>query len=81
MKNLQLKTRFSVKKNENLRETIFEKKRKRKREKTLNFYKKGEMKDQTLFFNPAKITRARERATALKETESQQKRTAADRRM
>jgi hypothetical protein len=39
------------------------------------------MKGQALFFNPAKIARARERAAVLKKTESQRKRTAADRKM
>jgi hypothetical protein len=46
----------------------------------LNFYN-GEQKNQTLFFNPAKIARARERAAAQKETELQQKRTMADKKM
>ena len=55
--------------NENLRGAIFKKKRKRKRGKVLNFHKKGEQAGQALFFSPAKITRARERAAALKETE------------
>jgi hypothetical protein len=66
---------------EGLREAIFEKKRKKKRGKVLNFYKKDEMENQTLFFSPAKIARARKRAAALKEAESQQKRTAADKKM
>jgi hypothetical protein len=66
---------------EDLREAIFEKKRKRKRGKALNFYKEDEMEDQALFFSPAKIARARERAAAMKETEFQRKRTAADRKM
>jgi regulator of replication initiation timing len=55
--------------NEGLRETIFEKKRKKKRGKTLNFHEKGEQTGQALFFSPAKITRARERAAALKKAE------------
>jgi hypothetical protein len=55
---------------ENLRKTIFEKKRKKKREKALNFYEKDEMKNQILFFSPAKIARARELAAALEEIES-----------
>jgi hypothetical protein len=54
-------------KNEDLRGAIFEKKRKKKRDKALNFYEKGEQIGQALFFNFAKITRARERAAALKE--------------
>jgi hypothetical protein len=66
---------------EGLREAIFEEKRKRKRGKTLNFYDEGEIEDQALFFSPAKVTRARERAAALEKAESQQKRTAADRKM
>jgi hypothetical protein len=66
---------------EDLRKTIFEKKRKRKRKKVLNFHKKDEIEDQILFFSPAKIARARKRAAALKKTETQQKRTAADRKM
>jgi hypothetical protein len=66
---------------EDLREAIFEEKRKRKREKVLNFYKEGEMEDQALFFSSAKVARARERAAALEKTESQRKRTAADRKM
>jgi hypothetical protein len=35
----------------------------------LNFYKKGEQADETLFFSFAKVTRARERVAALKEIE------------
>jgi hypothetical protein len=66
---------------EGLREAIFEEKRKKKRGKALNFHEEGEMEDQTLFFNPAKVARARERAAALEEAETQQKRTAADRKM
>jgi hypothetical protein len=58
-------------KNEDLRDAIFEKKRKRKRGKVLNFYKKGEQASQALFFSPAKVTRARERAAALEEAEFQ----------
>ena len=53
--------------NEGLRDAIFKKKRKRKRGKTLNFYKESEQAGQALFFSPAKVTRARERAAALKE--------------
>jgi hypothetical protein len=54
-----------------LREIIFEKKRKRKRGKILNFHEKGEMEDQILFFSPAKVARARERAAALEKAEAQ----------
>jgi hypothetical protein len=57
------------------------KKRKRKYDKPLNFYKEGEQKGQTLFFSLAKMVRARERVTALEETELQQKRTAADKKL
>jgi hypothetical protein len=56
---------------ENLRKTIFEEKRKRKRGEILNFHKEGEIEDQVLFFSSAKIARARERAAALKKTEIQ----------
>jgi hypothetical protein len=56
---------------EDLREAIFEEKRKRKRGKVLNFYDEGEMEDQILFFSSAKIARARERAAALEKAESQ----------
>jgi hypothetical protein len=56
-------------KNEDLRDAIFEEKRKRKRDKTLDFHKEGEQASQTLFFSPAKVTRARERAAALKKVE------------
>jgi hypothetical protein len=55
---------------EDLREAIFEKKRKRKRGKVLNFYEENEMENQTLFFSPAKIARARERAAALEKIRS-----------
>src|SRR5450432_3109785 len=55
--------------NEGLRDAIFEEKRKRKRGKALNFYEEGEQTGETLFFSPAKVTRARERATALEEAE------------
>jgi hypothetical protein len=67
--------------NEGLRGTIFEKKYKRKRGKPLNFYKESEQKNQTLFFNPAKIARARERAAALEKIKLQQKRIIADKKL
>jgi hypothetical protein len=54
-----------------LRKVIFEEKCKKKRGKVLNFHEKGEMKDQILFFNSAKIIRARERTIALDEIEAQ----------
>ena len=57
--------------NKDLRGTIFKEKRKRERGKVLNFYDEGEQEGQALFFSPAKITRARERAAAQKETEIQ----------
>jgi hypothetical protein len=66
---------------EDLRKAIFEEKCKKKCRKALNFHKKDEMEDQALFFSPAKVARARERVAALKETEAQQKRTAANRKM
>ena len=56
-------------KNEGLRGAIFEKKRKKKRGKALDFHEKDEQAGQTLFFSPVKVTRARERAAALEETE------------
>jgi hypothetical protein len=55
-------------------------KSKKKFGKALNFYD-DEIESQILFFSPAKIARARERAAALEKAESQQKRTAADRKM
>jgi regulator of replication initiation timing len=55
--------------NEGLRDAIFEEKRKRKRGKALNFHEKGEQASQALFFSLAKVTRARERAAALKKAE------------
>ena len=58
--------------NEGLRGAIFEEKRKRKRGKALDFYEEGEQAAQALFFSPAKVARARERATALEEAERQQ---------
>jgi hypothetical protein len=58
-------------KNEGLRSAIFEKKRKKKRGKALNFHEKGEQAGQTLFFSLAKVTRARERAAVLEKTEFQ----------
>jgi hypothetical protein len=57
--------------NEGLRGAIFEKKRKRKRGKALDFHEEGEQAGQALFFSPAKVTRARERAAALEEAELQ----------
>jgi hypothetical protein len=54
-----------------LRKIIFEEKYKRKRGKALNFYEEDKIEDQALFFSPAKIARARERAAALEEAESQ----------
>jgi hypothetical protein len=68
-------------KNEDLRGTIFENKRKKKRDKFFNFSKESEQKNRILFFNSAKIVRARERAAALEETELQQKRTTADKKL
>jgi hypothetical protein len=47
----------------------------------LNFYKEGEQAGETLFFSLAKVTRARERAAALEETERQRQRTAADKKL
>ncbi len=41
-KKFIIKNKLLRKENEGLRGTIFEEKRKRKREKTFNFYKKGE---------------------------------------
>jgi hypothetical protein len=70
-KKFAVKNKIFRREVEGLREAIFEEKRKRKREKVLNFHKEDEMKDQILFFNPAKIARARNRAAALKETEIQ----------
>jgi hypothetical protein len=55
---------------ENLRKIIFKEKYKRKRKKILYFYEKDEMENQILFFNPAKIARAREHAAALEEIEA-----------
>jgi hypothetical protein len=66
--------------NEGLRGAIFEEKRKRKRGKTLDFYK-GEQTGEALFFCPAKVARARERAAALEEAELQRQRTAADKKL
>jgi membrane protein involved in colicin uptake len=67
--------------NEDLRGAIFKEKRKRKRDKFLNFYEESEQEDQTLFFSPAKIARARERAAALEKAELQQKRTTANKKL
>jgi cell division protein FtsB len=69
-KKLTAENKILRKEIENLRKGIFEKKRKRKREKVLNFYKENEMENQTLFFSPAKIARARERAAALEKIRS-----------
>jgi hypothetical protein len=68
-KKLASENKILRQKNEGLRDAIFEKKRKKKRGKALDFHKESEQTGQTLFFNPAKVTRARERAAALKETE------------
>jgi regulator of replication initiation timing len=57
--------------NEDLRGAIFKEKYKKKRGKFLNFYKESEQKDQALFFNSAKVARARERAAALEKAEFQ----------
>ena len=67
-KKLASENKILRKENEGLRDAIFEKKRKRKRDKVLDFYK-GEQADQALFFSFTKVTRARERAAALKEAE------------
>jgi hypothetical protein len=55
--------------NKGLRGAIFEKKRKKKRDKALNFHEEGEQASQALFFSPVKVTRARERAAALEKAE------------
>jgi len=68
-KKLATKNKILRQENEGLRDAIFEEKRKRKRGKALDFHEKGEQAGQALFFSPAKITRARERAAALKKTE------------
>jgi hypothetical protein len=57
------------------------KKCKRKRDKSLNFYKEDEQEDQALFFNPAKVVRAREHTAALEKIEFQQKRITADKKL
>jgi hypothetical protein len=67
--------------NEDLRGAIFKEKRKRKRDKSLNFSKESEQKNQILFFNSAKIARAREYTAALKKAEFQQKRITADKKL
>jgi hypothetical protein len=67
--------------NEDLRGAIFEEKSKRKRGKSLNFYEESEQKNQVLFFNSAKVARARERAAALEKAEFQQKRATADKKL
>jgi hypothetical protein len=77
---LAFENKILRKENEDLRGAIFEEKRKRKRGKALDFYK-GEQADQALFFSPAKVTRARERAAALEETKLQRQRTAADKKL
>ena len=66
---LTSKNKILRQENEGLRDAIFKEKRKKKRDKILNFYKKGEQAGQALFFSSAKITRARERAAALKKAE------------
>jgi hypothetical protein len=70
-KKLITENKILRRKIEGLRKAIFEEKRKRKREKALNFYEEDEMENQILFFSPAKIARARERAAALEEVETQ----------
>jgi hypothetical protein len=69
------------KENEGLRNAIFEEKRKRKRGKSLNFYKESEQEDQALFFSSAKVVRARECAAALEKAELQQKHIATDKKL
>jgi hypothetical protein len=66
---LAIENKILRQENEGLRDAIFKEKRKRKRGKALNFHEKGEQAGQALFFSPAKVTRARERAVALEETE------------
>jgi hypothetical protein len=68
---LTAKNKILRKEIEGLRQAVFKEKRKRKRGKALNFHKEGEQKGQALFFSPAKVTRVRERATALEEAEIQ----------
>jgi hypothetical protein len=76
-----LKIKFSVKKLKIYEKQFLKRNVKGSVKKSWISIKKNEMKNQILFFNPAKIARARERATALEKAESQRKRIAADRKM
>jgi hypothetical protein len=76
-----LKIKFSVKKLKIYEKQFLKRNVKGSVKKSWISIKKNEMKIQILFFNPAKIARARERATALEKAESQRKRIAADRKM
>jgi hypothetical protein len=62
------KNKILRKENEGLQGATFKEKRKRKRGKALDFYE-SEQAGQALFFSPAKVTRARERAAALEKAE------------
>jgi hypothetical protein len=80
-KKFAAENKILSKENEGLRGAIFEKNRKRKCGKPLNFYEEGEKEGKALFFSPAKSARTRERAAAQEEAELQQKRTAEDKKL
>jgi membrane protein involved in colicin uptake len=78
---LAAENKILPKENEGLKGAIFEEKRKRKRGKPLIFHDEGEAQGQALFFSPAKVARARERAHEREAAEIQQKHTAADKKL
>jgi hypothetical protein len=80
MKSLQLKIRFSVEKLKTY-ERHFLKRNIRGSVKKFSIFIKVKWKTRLCFSVPRRVARARERATALEEAESQQKRTAANRKM
>jgi hypothetical protein len=80
VKSLQLRIRFSVEKLKTY-ERHFLKKNVRGSVEKFSISMKIKWKVRLYFSVPRRIARAREHAAALKKTESQQKRTAADRKM
>ena len=70
--------RFEI---EGLREGIIMEKKKRQRAKALGLYDEGGSPSQPLFFSPAKVTRARQRAIEMEQAEHQRKQAAEEKKV
>jgi hypothetical protein len=69
----KLATNLNIVQHENngLRKAVLHEKKKRKRGKAMHLYEEGEHEGQARFFSPAKVARARERATTAEEAQRQ----------